>query len=148
MAERTLSTNQFPVRRVRARLRVVALASLIGVVAGMGSFMSIKYAFMPWDISQTWAYVVTALAGGYAHFLAKDLSESVTIALGAFFIGIAFHIGAWIAPLWLIPYPPIARDLLLPQMLGRALAGNVLVYVMTFLGSYFGAVIVGGYFDP
>lgn len=147
MAERTLSTRRFSVRRVRSRLRLLALASLTGMVAGMGSFMSIQYAFMPWGISQTWAYVVTALAGMYTHFLAKDLSESITLALLAFFIGIAVHVGAWIAPLWLIPYPPVARDLLLPQMLGRALVGNVFVYVVTFFGSYFGAVMVGGYFD-
>lgn len=147
MAERTLSTMHLSVGGVRARLRVLALASLCGVVAGMGSFMAIQHAFMPWGVSQTWAYAVTALAGVYAHLLAKDLSESITLALAAFFIGIAVHVGAWIAPLWLIPYPPAARDLLLPQMLGRALAGNVLVYFVTFLGSYFGAVMVGGYLD-
>ena len=147
MAERTLSANRIDVRRVRARLRVLAFALATGAVAGMGSFMSIKHAYMPWGVSTTWAYVVTALAGAYSHFLAEDLHESITIGLIAFFVGIAFHVGAWVAPLWTIPYPPMARDLLLPQMLGRALVGNVLVYIVTFFGSYFGAVLVGGYLD-
>jgi hypothetical protein len=147
MAERTLSATRLGVGNVRGRLRVLALASLTGVVAGMGSFMTIKHTYIPWGVSPTWAYVIICLAGAYTHFLAKDLSESITLALLAFVVGIAVHVGSWIAPLWTIPYPPIARGVLLPQMLGRALAGNILTYVVTFFGSYFGAVMVSGYLE-
>lgn len=147
MAERTLSATRYDGRAIRARGRVLALGLLIGTVAGMGSFMSIKHSFMPWGVSGTWAFVLIGLSGAYVHFLSRSLSESIALSLVAFAVGVAVHVGAWIAPLWTIPYPPIARDLLLPRMLGRALTGNIFTYVITFYASYFGAVLVGGYLD-
>jgi hypothetical protein len=148
MAERTLTSTPPVGRAVRHRLRLLALATLTGGVAGMGSFMYIKEQFLPWGVSATWALVLVGLGGAYTHFLAEDLSESISLSLVAVVVGFAVHVGAWIAPLWILSYPPGARDLLLRPMVGRAVTSGILAYVMTFYGSYFGAVLVGGYLEP
>lgn len=147
MAERTLSANRFAGRSVRYRLRLLALATLTGGVAGMGTFMYIKDQLIPWGVSPTWALVLVGLGGAYTHFLADDLAESISLSLVAVVVGFAVHVVAWIAPLWILSYSPTARDLLLRQMIGRALTSGILAYLMTFYGSYFAAVLVGGYLE-
>ncbi|WP_135826938.1 hypothetical protein [Halorussus ruber] len=148
MAERTRTSTPLVGRAVRHRLRLLALATLTGGVAGMGSFMYIKEQFLPWGVSATWALVLVGLGGAYTHLLAEDLAESISLSLVAVVVGFAVHVGAWIAPLWILSYPPGARDLILRQMVGRAVTSGILAYVMTFYGSYFGAVLVGGYLEP
>lgn len=147
MAERTVSTRTLRVGSLRQRLRVLALGTLTGVVAGMGSFTYIKEELIPWGVDPVWALVLVGVAGAYTHFLAVDLDESVTLSLIAVVAGLGFHSVAWIAPLWLLQYPPFARDLLLPKMLGEALMTGILAYLMTFYGSYFGGVLIGGYLE-
>lgn len=148
MAERTLSTGRFTGRAFSNRLRLLVLASLTGGVAGMGTFMFLKEQFLPWGVDATWALVLVAVAGAYTHFLATDLSESISVSLIAAVFGLVVHVVVWIAPLWILSYPPFARDLLLPQMVGQALASGLPPYLVTFYGTYFGAVIVGGYLEP
>ncbi|MFC4449789.1 hypothetical protein [Halorussus aquaticus] len=147
MAERTRTMSGVELDGVRTNLRLLALTLFTGSVAGMGAFMSVKHTLMPLGVSQTWAYVVMALGGAYNHLLARDLTESITLALGSFLVGLAFHVAVWIAPLWLLPYPPLARDVLLPKMLGQAIAGAIFTYLMTFFGAYFATVLVGGYLE-
>ncbi|PSQ46064.1 hypothetical protein BRD15_10205 [Halobacteriales archaeon SW_6_65_15] len=148
MAERAVAATHFGFGTDRRRLRMLALGSLTGVVAGMGSFMYINAQFIPWGVDKMWALALVGVAGAYTHFLAHDLSDSIGLSLVAVLIGLAVHTVAWIAPLWILPYPPFARDILLPKMLGEALAGGILAYLLTFYGSYFGAVLVGGYVEP
>lgn len=148
MAERTLSTTRLGIGTSRERLRTLALGSLVGAVAGMGSFMFINDQFMPWNVDNAWALVIIGLAGVYTHFLAIDLSESITLSLVAVVVGFGVHVSAWISPLWVLSYSPVARDILLPKMMGEALAGGILVYLLTFYGSYFGAILLAGYLEP
>lgn len=147
MAERTLPTTRFGLA-VRRRLRLVGFGSATGVVAGMGSFMYIKAAYMPWGLDGTWALALVGLAGAYTHLLARDLADSIGLSLVAVAVGLAFHTVAWIAPLWMLPYPPLARDLLLPKMVGQAVTSGIFGYLVTFYVSYFAAILVAGYLDP
>lgn len=148
MAERTLSASRFGFGALRERARLLGLGSLTGLVAGMGTFMYINETFLPWGVSATWALVLVAVAGAYTHLLAVDLSESISLTIVAIVVGLSVHIVAWISPLWILSYSPGARDLLLPRMLGEALMSGLLAYLITFYGSYFGAVLLGGYLDP
>lgn len=148
MSETATSRLNFAIESVRKRIRLLLVGSLTGAVAGMGSFMYIKKLFLPWGIPETAPFALIALAGAYTHFLAQDLSDSISLSLVAVVVGFAVHVGAWIAPLWILPYPPIARGILLPKMAGEALTGAIFVYLLTFYGSYFGAVIIWGYLDP
>lgn len=147
MAERTLSTTRLGVGTGRGWPRLLAVGSLVGVVAGMGSFMFINDQLMPWGVSNAWALAIIGLAGAYTHLLAIDLSESITLSLVAVVAGFAVHVGAWVSPLWVLSYPPAARDVLLPRMLGEAVAGGLLIYVLTFYGSYFGAIFLASYVE-
>lgn len=148
MAERNLSAAWPGFGAVHHRLRLLLVGVLTGSVAGMGSFLFINSQFFPLGLGENWGLLIVGLAGAYTHFLAADLTESVKLSLIAFLVGICVHVGAAIAPLWILPYPPFARDYLLPQTIGRALAGNILGYLMTFWGAYFGAILASGYFDP
>lgn len=148
MAERTLAASRLGIGTGRQRLRTLALGSLTGVVAGMGTFMFLSEQFLPWGVTGTWALVLVGVAGAYTHFLADDLSESIGLSLVAVLVGLVVHVVAWIAPLWILSYSPFVRDLLLPQMIGEALASGMPAYLVTFYGSYFGAVLVGGYLKP
>ncbi|WP_135851376.1 hypothetical protein [Halorussus salinus] len=147
MAERDLAGMGFDLGALGRRLRLLALGTLTGVVAGMGSFMFLKNQYLPWVVTETWALALVGVAGAYTHFLADDLAESITLSLVAMAVGLAVHVVAWVAPLWLLGYPPFARDLLLPKMLGEALASGLPPYVVTFYGSYFGALLLGGYLE-
>ncbi|WP_128478050.1 hypothetical protein [Halorussus pelagicus] len=147
MAERTLSGTRFGFGAIRGRLRLLVLGSLIGVVAGTGVFMFLKDHFLPWGVTEMWALALVGVAGAYAHFLADDLTESISLSLVAVLVGLAVQVLAWIAPLWVHSYAPFTRDLLLPKMIGEALASGLPPYVITFYGTYFGALIVGGYFE-
>ncbi|UPV73584.1 hypothetical protein M0R89_13675 [Halorussus limi] len=148
MAERTLAGTRFGFESIRGRLRLLALGSLTGAVAGMGAFMFLKEQLLPWGVTETLALALVGVAGAYTHLLAEDLSESIALALIASGIGLVVHVLAWIAPLWILSYPPPARDLLLPKMVGEALASGLPPYVVTFYGAYFGALLVVGYFEP
>lgn len=148
MSERTISRMSFGVGSIRKRIRLLLVGSLTGAVAGMGSFMYIKKFFLPWGIQEAVPFALIALAGAYTHFLARDLADSISLSLVAVVVGFAVHVGAWVAPLWILPYPPIARGILLPKMAGEALTGAIFVYLLTFYGSYFAAVILWGYLDP
>lgn len=148
MADRVLSATSFGFDSTRFSLRTLVLGSLTGAIAGMGSFMYIKADLMPWGVGSEWALVLIGLAGVYTHLLAADLSESITRSLVAVVVGFGVHVGAWIAPLWVLSYSPLARDILLPKMMGEALAGGILVYLLTFYGSYFGTILLAGYLEP
>lgn len=148
MTERTLSSMRFEFDEYHEYLRLLALGALTGGVAGMGSFMYIKKQLLPWGIEGTWALVLVGVAGAYAHLLADDLAESISLSLVAVVVGLAVHTAAWIAPLWILPFHPAARDLLLPQMLGDALMSSILAFLMTFYAAYFVAVFVWGYLKP
>ncbi|UPV99632.1 hypothetical protein M0R88_14050 [Halorussus gelatinilyticus] len=147
MAERNLAGTRLGFGAIGGRLRPLALGTLTGVVAGMGEFMFLKEQFLPWVVTETWALALVAVAGAYTHFLAKDLAESITLSLVAMTVGLTVHVVAWIAPLWLLAYPPGARDLLLPKMVGEAIASGLPPYVITFYGSYFAALLLGGYLE-
>lgn len=147
MTERTLSATRLRLA-VRERLRLLVFGSLTGVLAGMGSFMFIKAQYMPWGLGKAWALALVAVAGVYTHLLARDLAESVGLSLVAVAVGLTFHTVAWISPLWILSYPPFARGLLLPKMVGQALMSGVFGYLGTFYASYFTAILVAGYLDP
>lgn len=148
MAERTRTATRFDRGALRERLRLLALGGLVGLVAGMGTFTYIKSQLVPWGVGRGWALALVAAAGAYAYLLADDLAESVALSLVGWAVGFAVHVGAWVAPLWLLSYPRAARGLLLPGMLGEAVAGALLASVLTFYGAYFAVLTVGGYLDP
>lgn len=133
--------------RLRGRARQAVIGSLTGIVGGMGAFMHTRAGLVPAALDGWSGPVVIVLAGVYTYLLLPDLRGSVAAMLLAFGVGIATLVLAWIAPLWLLPYPPAARDLLLPGLLQRAVTSALSVYLLLFLGGYLTTLLVAGYFD-
>jgi hypothetical protein len=147
MAERTLSTNRFGVGSVVSRLRLLFIGTLTGIMGGMGAFLFINSEFMPLGLGENWGLLIIGVAGVYTHVISADLTESIGVAIIAYTVGLGVHVGTSIAPLWILSYPPLARDLLLPSMVGQAIAGNFFGYLTMFFGSYCAAVVVDGYYE-
>lgn len=108
----------------------------IGLLAGMGAFVYNGTQFLPFEIAVQLLLVPMLLAGGFARLFASSLRESVRLALAGFFVGLATFVGAWVAPLWVLSYSPVARDVLLPKLAGSAISAGFLTFSPAYLGGY------------
>jgi len=131
----------------RGRLGPIGVALLTGILSGMGAFMYSRAGLLPNPVPGWMPSAVVLLAGVYTFLLVRDIRGSVAAMLVASAIGIAILIAAWVAPLWLLPYPPAARDLLLPGLLQRAVTTAITTYLLLFLGGYLTTLMVAGYLD-
>lgn len=132
---------------VPERGRFAVIGTLTGVVGGMGAFMFTRSGLMPTPLAAWMAAAVVLLAGVFTYLLVPDVRGSVAAMLVSFGVGIATLILAWVAPLWLLPYPPAARDILLPGLLQRAAAAALSSYLLLFLGGYLTTLVIAGYLD-
>lgn len=148
MAERTISTTQFGVGSVVGRLRLLFIGTLTGIVGGMGTFLFVNPEVIPLELGENWALFIISVAGIYTHVIAADLRESISVAIIASLVGIGVHMVASIAPLWILSYHPIALDILLPFMIGRAWTGGVVGSLAIFFGAYCATVLVDGSYKP
>jgi hypothetical protein len=108
----------------------------IGLLAGMGAFVYNGTQFLPFEIAVQLLLVPMLLAGGFARLFASSLRESVRLALAGFFVGLATFVGAWVAPLWILSYSPVARDVLLPKLAGNAISAGFLTFSPAYLTGY------------
>lgn len=130
--------------------RLVATASVgisSGLLAGLGAYLLSQPTLRP--VADTTApLALVALAGAYVAVLSDRLRSSVAAMICAFFVGIAVHIGTYLAPLWLLPYSPTARGLLLSSFLVEALVVVYFQYTLVFFVGYLTVVTVSGYVGP
>jgi hypothetical protein len=91
----------------------------IALLAGMGAFVYNATQFVPGETDVRLLLVPVFAAGAFAYLFADSLRGSARLGLFGFFVGLVVFLGAWIAPLWILPYSPTARDILLPRMLGE-----------------------------
>ena len=129
--------------RVRALSRAVSVGLPSGVLAGLGAFILSQPSLTP-VAGTTLPLVLVALGGGFVPLLTDRLRRSVAAMLCAYATGIAVHLGAYVAPLWVLSYPPSARDLLLLRFLGEALT-VVFQYTLAFFAAYLLVVTISGY---
>ena len=129
--------------RVRALSRAVSVGLPSGVLAGLGAFLLSQPSLTP-VAGTTLPLVLIALGGGFVPLLTDRLRRSVAAMLCAYATGIAVHLGAYVAPLWVLSYPPSARDLLLLRFLGEALT-VVFQYTLAFFAAYLLVVTISGY---
>ena len=129
--------------RVRALSRTVSVGLPSGVLAGLGAFLLSQPSLTP-VAGTTLPLALVALGGGFVPLLTDRLRRSVAAMLCAYATGIAVHLGAYVAPLWVLSYPPSARDLLLPRFLGEALT-IVFQYTLAFFAAYLLVVTISGY---
>lgn len=132
------------------RLRTLAVGVATGVVAGMGGFMYTREAFVPTvgPLAGAWyPSVLAALAGAFVYLLTPDARESIQAAIVGFLAGIATIVVAWMGPLWLLDYAPLARDVYIRQRLQLTVPGVVTTLVLVYWGGYLTTMLVAGYLD-
>jgi hypothetical protein len=113
------------------------------VLAGLGAFLLSQPSLTP-VAGTTLPLALVALGGGFVPLLTDRLRRSVAAMLCAYATGIAVHLGAYVAPLWVLSYPPSARDLLLLRFLGEA-PTVVFQYTLAFFAAYLLVVTISGY---
>lgn len=132
-------------RRIRRVLRLGGLGLLVGVAVGINAFTYMNPAGLPMAVPKWTALALLIVCGGFPLWFSRSLDESILITLVAFVVGLGITVGAWIAPLWILSIPPVARDAILPWLTGRALSSGILVTPLAFLGAYFAAIFLDGY---
>lgn len=133
-----------PEGRLRTAGRTAAVGVPTGILGGFGLFLLSQPALSP-VAGPALPIAFVGLAGAYAHLLSARLRRSVATMLCAFVAGIGVHLGTYLAPLWVLSYPTVARRLLLPRFLLEALAGVVLQYTLVFFAGYVLAVVTSAY---
>lgn len=129
----------------RDRAVLAAQAVLFGVVAGFASFMFTQASLTPGWIEGWMAGAAILLTGAFVRLLVPKLKESVAVLLGAFFVGLAVVVAAWISPLWLLEYPQVVRDIILPGYVGRALLSTIITFPGTFVVGYLLGLLVDAF---
>ncbi|WP_135829055.1 hypothetical protein [Halorussus halobius] len=127
--------------------RVLLQAGAVGVLAGMGAFVYNSTQFLTFDVDARLLLAPMFAAGVFAHAFAPSLRESVRLGIAGFFAGLAVFVAAWLAPLFVLPFPDSAIDLLLPSMMGDVTSAAFLNYSPTYLGGYLLAVSVGAFLE-
>lgn len=113
-------------------------------MGGMAAFMLTQSSLTPDLMDGRLIAGIVVLAGVYTHLLVADVRASVTAMIVALGVGAATLVVAWTAPLWILPYAPGARDVLLPGLLQRALVSAMSTFLLLFLGSHLAALVVDG----
>jgi len=139
------SDGGFEHRRLRTALATLGKGSAAGVTAGMATFVYVKQGLMTANVDPVLLLGITALCGVFSHLLSGTLRESIRVGMAGFFVGTVMFVGVWIAPLWVYPYSPLVRDVLLPAELGTAIVGALIVHAGAYFGGYLAAVTADAY---
>lgn len=132
---------------VRRRGPFLVKGLSIGLLAGMGAFVYNGTQFLTLELDARLLLVPVLLAGAFAHLFAPSLRESVRLAVVGLFVGLVLFVGVWLAPLWILSYPPVARDVLLPKLAGDALSASFLSFAPAYLTGYLFTVSVGAFWE-
>jgi hypothetical protein len=118
----------------------------IALLAGMGAFVYNATQFVPGETDVRLLLVPVFAAGAFAYLFADSLRASARLGLIGFFGGLVVFMGAWIAPLWILPYSPTARDILLPKMLGEG-GMAFIACSAAYLAGYLSTVSIAAFWE-
>lgn len=133
----SLSTDQ---------LRFVAIGVATGLLVALAAY-GFNRAQMAAAVPSVLPFVAGLLGGAYVHLLSHDLDESVRAFIVALVVSTACYVVAAMAPLWILSYDPVTRDLLIQSILREEIARLVFASLIPqlFIG-YLSAVVVDGTF--
>lgn len=115
----------------------------VGLLAGMGAFIYHMTQFVAVDVDHRVFLVPMVAAGAFAHLFEPSLRRSIRLGLGGFFVGLIVLVGAWIAPLWILGYPPSMRDFLLLNRIGQQVVTAAIInYAAAYSAGYLFTVSV------
>jgi hypothetical protein len=112
----------------------------------MGAFVYNATQFVPGETDVRLLLVPVFAAGAFAYLFADSLRASARLGLIGFFGGLVVFMGAWIAPLWILPYSPTARDILLPKMLGEG-GMAFIACSAAYLAGYLSTVSIAAFWE-
>lgn len=147
--ERTTRTGSFEALKRslwRGWARVILIGSLTGIVGGMGTFTFTRMPLSPFDASW-FPLILVALAGGYLHVLSKDMRTGTYAMLVGFFVGVAFNIAAWVAPVYILPYSDAVREVAVMAQVQQSLVSVFMIYSIIYLAGYLTVASVAGAFS-
>ena len=125
--------------RIRQLGADLGVTLAVGTLAGAAAFAYDQRGFV--ELPPALLIGLVCAAGAFAHVSVPSMRRSIRIGLGGGLLGTAVLLGAFVAPAYLLPYPPGFRDLLVPQLASDALAVVVFVYLPAYLGSYLGTLV-------
>ncbi|KTG09934.1 hypothetical protein AUR64_09940 [Haloprofundus marisrubri] len=133
----SLSTDQ---------LRFVGIGVATGLLVALAAY-GFNRTQMVAAVPSMLPFVAGLLGGAYVHLLSEDLAESVRAFIVALVVSTACYVVAAMAPLWILSYDPVTRDLLIQSILREEIARLVFTSLIPqlFIG-YLGAVVVDGTF--
>ncbi|WP_224269640.1 hypothetical protein [Haloprofundus salinisoli] len=128
------------------QLRFVGVGIATGLLVALAAY-GVNRSQMVAAVPAWVPFVAGLLGGAYVHVLSRDLGESVRAFLVALVFSTALYVAAALAPLWLLSYDPVARDLLIQSILREEIARLVFASLIPqlFVG-YLSAVVVDGTF--
>lgn len=127
-------------------LHLLRQSLLLGTIAGMATFTYVQHDFaLPW-VSEWIPLALVGFTGLLNFYIDRELSRGLWISFGAMAIAYAVYIVAWMLPLYLAGYPPLAIKLLFFNRFGQGMLSVTLVLPMTYYGTYFAALIGLGAF--
>ncbi|WP_224332262.1 hypothetical protein [Haloprofundus halobius] len=127
-------------------VRFVGIGVAAGLLVALAAYGANRPSMVPAVPSWT-LFVAGLLGGGYVHALSQDLGESIRAFIVALVVGTACYLVAALAPVWLLSYDPMVRQLLIQSILREEIASLVFASLVPqlFIG-YLGAVVVEGTF--
>lgn len=120
-----------------ARLLLVGVAA--GWLGGTGVFLNVRSTFTPVADPTGVAIFFVMFAGFSAYVFAPSVEGSLYTGLVAFVVGAAVLFAGLLVPLWILPYDPAVRDVLMTPLIAR---GTVIVF--TWFGYFLGLGFVAG----
>lgn len=146
-AEWSSGTNDAVNDDLRRVARFAAKGLAVGVLAGMGAFVYHMPQFVV-DVADWILLAPMVVAGAFAHLFASTLRRSIRLGLAGFFVGLVVLAVSWIAPLWILGYPPAIRDVLLLERIGQeVVTAAVINYSAAFAGGYLFTLCVTAYWE-
>lgn len=131
------------------RFVVVGIAS--GLLGGMGAFMFSRAVLVPSFVAglgrQTPGLVVTVLGGALAYLLAVDTRESARAMVLGLFVALATLVATRVAPAFMLPFPPVARDAIINDQLQYVAHTTINVLLLVYWGGYLTTVSLFGFLD-
>jgi hypothetical protein len=132
-------------RRLGVGLTIVGKGLVLGVVAGMNTFVYIKGDIAPDAMPELLPLALIVSAGVANVFFPVDVRRGIGVSLVAIAVGFATHGTAWILPLVVAGYHPLAAQVLAPMYTGRAYLTAVLVLPMSYYSGYFSTLLLAAY---
>ncbi|MFB6300726.1 MAG: hypothetical protein ABEH65_10740 [Halobacteriales archaeon] len=126
--------------QLRSYLRIGGIGIATGWVSGISAFVLIHPETMAYSEYAFYPLAFIVIAGAFAYLFADSLTESIYSILLCFLFGSTVFLTSQLAPLYILPYDPETRRVLMIPFLARAVTTAITKYIYYLLSGYMAAV--------